>query len=572
MHRYFLILLLTILTSFETLSAQLPRSVGMDHASFLGGNQADIPIAVAYDATGNIIVAGYTASSDFPVTGTGIQQNYAGGTFDVFIAKFDPALGNLLAATYLGGSSADILTDIIIDGQNNIIISGRSNSADFPVTANALDTLHGYSRIFVSKISNNLDTLLASTMAGPSLDDPEYGHIAIAIDSNNQILIAANTQADNFPLQGPGYQKTYSGATDAVIIKLSSGLDQMLSSTYYGSPGNDYLFDIAVSSDQKVYVTGSSNSDSLSINGTVFRDTFSGATDAIIACFSSDLNQLIAAAYYGGVLFDQAKQIEIDQNGNLFIAGNTWSDTLQFGPYAYDYHINGESDVFILKIKPLLTEIITGTYVGGSNNEALAELSIDNNGALYLGGSTWSEDFPIDTFSFDTSYTNSYAEGFAIKFTNNLSKLVESGYLGGSLDDEVEAIALGQNGQLILAGWTQSSDFPLDANGFDTLYHENTDGFLISTQLPSSGIYPLPKTANTFSLKGNYFWVEMKTAGLIEVDYFSIEGKLIYHQNLGYHAAGTYPFRVYKSNRTIQLIRVKMGNNIQGSVMGFIQP
>ncbi len=572
MHRFTLLSLLFLLISVPPISAQVPRSVGFNYSTYLGGELADIPVAVAYDAAGNLVVAGYTASNDFPITNGCIQQTYAGGGFDIFIAKFDPTLGTLLASTFLGGTGTDILTDMAIDGQNHILICGRSSSPDFPLSTNAVDTIHGNNQTFVSKISTNLDSLLASTMAGPTLSDPEYGHVAIAIDSNNQIIIALNSQADSFTMAGPGYQKTFSGGSDGVILKISSALDQILSSTFYGSPGNDYLFDVALSSDQKIYVTGSTNSNSLEITSSAFRDTFSGATDAIVALFSNDLTQLVGSSYYGGVLFDQAKKIETDPNGNVYIAGISWSDSLVFGPYSYDYHVNGESDIFILKINSLLTGIITGTYVGGSNNEELAELKIDNTGALYLGGSTWSDDFPIDTFSFDTSFTQSYAEGFAIKFTNNLSKLIESSYLGGSLDDEVSSIALGQPGQLTLSGWTHSADFPLDGTGYDTLYNHNTDGFLISTQLDATGIIPAEETINSFMIDGNYWMVLMAKPGIIEADYYTITGQLVYRQNFGFYKAGNYRFPLFQSANGIQLIQAKMGENIQGLTYGIIKP
>src|SRR5947209_3767888 len=78
----------------------LPSTLPLVYSSYLGGNSFDVPTATAADAAGNVYVAGYTESGNFPTTGGALQRSYGGGT-DAFVAKFD-RLGQLVYSTYLG--------------------------------------------------------------------------------------------------------------------------------------------------------------------------------------------------------------------------------------------------------------------------------------------------------------------------------------------------------------------------------------------------------------------------------------------------------------------------------------
>lgn len=88
------------------------------------------------DALGNAYVTGSTSAANFPVTAGAIQTTVQGGT-DAFIAKLDSA-GNMLYATYLGGSGDEHGNAIAVDGSDNAYIAGVThNSTDFPVVSAA---------------------------------------------------------------------------------------------------------------------------------------------------------------------------------------------------------------------------------------------------------------------------------------------------------------------------------------------------------------------------------------------------------------------------------------------------
>jgi hypothetical protein len=107
------------------------------YSTYFGGSDTDEVLGMGVDANGNLLLTGFTLSSDFPITGDAAQPSYAGNG-DIFISvvnPFDPKF--LLYSTYLGGSETEVGYAIGADAQNNIYVTGYTLSPDFPVTINA---------------------------------------------------------------------------------------------------------------------------------------------------------------------------------------------------------------------------------------------------------------------------------------------------------------------------------------------------------------------------------------------------------------------------------------------------
>jgi hypothetical protein len=109
-------------------------------STFLGGpggiSGEDQATALKVDGQGNILVAGWTDSSNFPTT-AGAYDDTLDGYRDVFVAKLSSDLGTLQAATFLGGSNDDSATALALDGQGNVVVAGETRSTNFPTTAGA---------------------------------------------------------------------------------------------------------------------------------------------------------------------------------------------------------------------------------------------------------------------------------------------------------------------------------------------------------------------------------------------------------------------------------------------------
>ena len=141
-------------------------------STFLGGSGSDgydSGSSIAIDSGGNIFMTGSTSLSKYPTTPGAYDTSFNSSSvsYDVFVSKLDNNLSTFLSSTFLGGSSNDIRGRIIIDSSGNIIVSGGTSSSDFPTIPGAYDTsFNGGDDVFVSKLNNNLSTLLSSTFLG----------------------------------------------------------------------------------------------------------------------------------------------------------------------------------------------------------------------------------------------------------------------------------------------------------------------------------------------------------------------------------------------------------------------
>jgi hypothetical protein len=121
-----------------------PTGSALVYSTFLGGTGGEGASAVAVDGTGNAWVAGTTTSIDFPTTPDALSRslhNPSSGTGDVFITQLNAAGSGLIYSTYFGGTDIDNGNDLALDSAGNVYLTGKTNSADFPTTPGAVDTV-----------------------------------------------------------------------------------------------------------------------------------------------------------------------------------------------------------------------------------------------------------------------------------------------------------------------------------------------------------------------------------------------------------------------------------------------
>jgi hypothetical protein len=122
------------------------------YSTYLGGSGTDSATGVAVDASGNAYITGGTQSPDFPITFDAIQPAFGGGFGDAFVTRLNAAGSVLAYSTFLGGSSNDGGTGIVVDTSGNAFVSGGTGSVDFPTVAGLQMTSGGGNDAFVTKI------------------------------------------------------------------------------------------------------------------------------------------------------------------------------------------------------------------------------------------------------------------------------------------------------------------------------------------------------------------------------------------------------------------------------------
>jgi len=182
----------------------------LEYATFLGGSEDDGGGGIALDDSGNAHVTGYTGSVDFPVTAGAFDITY-NGSGDIFVAKLVPAMNTLNYATFLGGSDEDGGGRIALDNHGSSYVIGETNSANFPITAGALDTTHSGSRdVCLVKLNTTGSDLEYSTFLGGSTHESGGD---IAVDNAYFAFVIGGITAGVF-------DTTYNGNYDAFVAKL----------------------------------------------------------------------------------------------------------------------------------------------------------------------------------------------------------------------------------------------------------------------------------------------------------------------------------------------------------------
>jgi flagellar hook capping protein FlgD/beta-propeller repeat-containing protein len=262
-------------------------------------------------------------------------------------------------------------------------------------------------------------------------------------------------------------------------------LGPLLASTFIGGSATDGAYytgdDIKIDANGNIFVTGATTSLDFPTQPGAFNQNNSGGSDVYIIKMSSDLSTLLACTYIGGRNNDEARDLVIDQNGNIYVTGITESSNFPTINSSFDTSYNGGSsspygsgDAFVCKLDNNLSQLLASTFIGGSGHDNSSSITFDNNNNVFISGTTSSINFPYTSSAYDTTYQpggNFQDDVFIVKLDNNLSTLLAGTYLGGSADDFSEAIAVDNAGNVYVSGWLTSTNFPTTPGCYDNSYN-----------------------------------------------------------------------------------------------------
>jgi len=466
-------------------------------STYIGGSEQDTINSIVIGTDSNIFITGSTTSSDFPTTSGVYDSSKSTYAEDVFISKFDSELTNLLASTFLGGSSYDFGETITINPWGYICVTGYTSSSDFPTTSGAYSASFngGPYDVFVSILDDNLTTIYASTFMGGASSDRTSSAV---IDSSGYVYVAGYTTSSDFPTTSGAYDTTYD-SEDSFIAKLDSDLSNLTASTYLGGSAYDRINSITMDSDGIIYVCGRTSSSDFPTTASAYDTTYNDTgniEDVFVSKFNTGLTNLIASTYLGGSTYDYGNAIAIDKDGNIFVAGITGSTEFPTpDSNAYDTSSNGGTDAFISKFSGNLSKLITSTFIGGSSEDSIEGIVVDSTGNVYITGKSASDDFPATAMGYDTSFSGD-SDAYIAKLNGDLMNLLASTLLGGSFSENGSAIAINSGGHVYITGFTESDDFPTTDTAYETTY--NDKGYAFVSKLDSNLSSSLP-VATTLS-------------------------------------------------------------------------
>jgi hypothetical protein len=362
------------------------------YATYIGGRGDDRAAAIAVDSSGQIYLAGSTASTNFPVAAA--IRSTLGGPRDAFVVKLN-AIGNLLLySTYLGGSGYDVATAIAADSAGNAYIAGDTQSSDFPLLNAVQSVFGGKTDAFVIKLTA-AGAISFSSYLGGANDEHAGG---IAIDSSANIYVAGGTLSVNFPLAAP-LQASSGGSQDVFVSKLSTSPAQLIYSTYLGGSGGqigspEQANAIAVDASGAAYVAGVTNSTNFPVTAGAFQTSFNGVQDAFVTKLNAAGSAKLYSTYLGGSSFDWASGIAVDASGSAYVAGYTSSGGFPVVS-GVQAAFKGFYDAFVSRLNPLGNGLTFSTLYGGTGADQSNAIAVDTLGNMFTGGQTGSLDLPL---------------------------------------------------------------------------------------------------------------------------------------------------------------------------------
>lgn len=310
--------------------------------TYVGGYYGNGFTGIALDASGNIYVTGYTSGFDL-------------WYHDYILSKYKPDGTELWVEKYNGpGNADDVSTGIAMDHSGNVYVTGWSAGSQ---TSSSYD-------IATIKYDEKGNDLWVVRYNGPA----GYRDIAsdLAVDSYGNIYVTGYCDFKLVPLLPT--------ASDYVTIKYDSSGNELWVRRYNGpGNGNDFASNIAIDSSGNVYVTGVSPGNET-------------ADDYATIKYDSAGTQIWVRRYNGpGNDDDEAHALAVDNSGNVYVTGESYSST-------------GDQDYATIKYHPDGDTAWVRRYKGPEDDDMAYALVIDTWDNVYITGESYSGDVTVKDY------------------------------------------------------------------------------------------------------------------------------------------------------------------------------
>jgi len=353
------------------------------YSTYFGGNGSDIPSSLAVDAAGNMLIAGYTSSTNLPVASAyqstvSPNQGSLYGNYG-FLTKFSADGSALIYSTYLAGNS-------------------------------------------------NLSFACGVNQCWP---EPENTIAGMALDSSGDAYVTGSTNTYNFPVTNGAYLTTNTAPSDRSVgfVSKFSSAGSLQYSTYFYDPNGLAQVNtaIAVDSSGSAYITG------IALSGGTFPITTTSICDpsvygsacnyAFVTKFDSAGATLLYSTFLGPNNNATPQAIALDENNDAYVLAFTGSGSFST-VNGFENYSSG-NDVLLVEIDPIASTQLFATYLGGSGDDqpAPAGMALDASGNLYITGMTDSTDLPVTQSAFQ-SVPAGNSDGFIVKIANESAPAV----------------------------------------------------------------------------------------------------------------------------------------------------
>jgi hypothetical protein len=400
----------------------------------------------------------------------------------------DPTGSTVMYSTLLGGSGSDFLGGLALGPRGRAVLGGTTDSSDFPTTGELDDNLEGPDDAYVLQLDERGDLGFGTFVGG---DGGESGR-DVAVDGDNNIYVSGFTFSSDFPVTPGSF-----GSTGGLFISKISRFRSFFEFSGRSRGTVNALELVPADAGGGVIVAGNA-----------------GPTEdqrIEVRRLNQEATAFEWSVEVNGANLDQVRDLAVDANGNAYLTGETNSADFPTTPGARDRELENFNEPFAIKLRVDDGSVAYSTLLGGPAEALGRGIAVTPRGSAYVTGFTSEDGIHVVEGSLFPSFAGGGLDGFVTRLTPDGSGLIHSTYLGGSMFDTAQGIALAPSGDAVVVGDTSSDNFPVTPGAFDVTYNGGlADAFVAKVPLD-----PIPETVIVVPSEP---LLSVDTSGLLQVD------------------------------------------------------
>lgn len=442
------------------------------------------------DSDFDVYITGRT--SDYFPTTSGAFDTSINGYFDAFVCKMNKDGDSLIFFSYIGGAGYEFPSGITVNDLEQPVMSGMTWSGDFPITANAYDTVGAGTsnyKSFITKFNETGTKLIFSTYLGGS---GWFNSVkALELNAKGDVYVTGATSSSDFPTTSGCIQDTYGGGSgpwyyyqrDAFFTILKSDGTDLIYSTFIGGAGNETALNIALNKDEEIYIVGKSSSSNFPVtlgSRQFFNYVAKGPEDGFVLKLSKDAKKILYCNLMGGNGTDVFEGIYVNKYDEAYVAGYTNSGDFPT-KNAYQSKLKGGYDQVVVKLVSSGTNVKYSTFIGGTGDDYFYQgwwyysypnirIAANIREEAIICGISKSTDYPVTSDALQKINKSTWGASSTWRPSSTIAKLSINGdkllygtYWGGSSYEYPGAVKLKRVScytSILYGGMTASEDYP----------------------------------------------------------------------------------------------------------------
>lgn len=299
----------------------------------------------------------------------------------------------------------------------------------------------------------------------------------MAVDSQSRLFIGGDSNSDDFPTTPGVFQQEHALGEDAVLMAWEGATGQLLWSTYLGGDSLEEGWAVCLSAAGNPIIAGRTWSTDFPTTPGVIDTLKDSGEAAFIAELDAGTGQLLWSTLLEGA---HACAAATTAEGAVVIAGVSYRGGAPTTAGAFDRAYNGDTrDGLLARISQQGQQLDWCTYLGSENYEFIMGLDLDFDGCPVVAGWAGSSSlcvsgFPVTAGAYDATYNCAF-DGIVAKMTEDGSNLVWGTFIGGQYGDYLHDIAVNDDNNVIVVGYSNSQEYPTTIGSYQTTMRGEDD-------------------------------------------------------------------------------------------------